>query len=102
MAHIGHPLVGDPVYGRARKPLSDVLKARTFARQALHAAHLGFIHPVTGNRIALDSTLPQDMRELIDELRVRSEEHTSELQSLMRITYAVFCLKKTTTTPITT
>ncbi|MGV1682593.1 RluA family pseudouridine synthase [Sphingopyxis sp. NJF-3] len=70
MAHIGHPLVGDPVYGRARKPLSDVLKARGFARQALHAAHLGFIHPATGNRIALDSELPQDMRELIDELRV--------------------------------
>lgn len=48
MAHIGHPLVGDPVYGRTRKPLSDVLKARGFERQALHAAHLGFIHPVTG------------------------------------------------------
>jgi len=70
MAHIGHPLVGDPVYGRSRKPLSDVLKARGFMRQALHAAHLGFIHPVTGNKIALDSELPQDMRELIDELRV--------------------------------
>jgi len=70
MAHIGHPLVGDPVYGRARKPLSEVLKARNFARQALHAAHLGFIHPVTGNNIALDSEIPPDMRELIDELRV--------------------------------
>jgi 23S rRNA pseudouridine1911/1915/1917 synthase len=70
MAHIGHPLVGDPVYGRARKPLSDLLKARNFMRQALHAAHLGFIHPVTGNTIALDSTLPADMQELIDELRV--------------------------------
>ena len=70
MAHIGHPLVGDPVYGRVRKPLSEVLKARNFVRQALHAAHLGFIHPVTGNRIALDSELPADMRELIDELRV--------------------------------
>ena len=70
MAHIGHPLAGDPVYGRAKKPLSEVLKARNFVRQALHAAHLGFIHPVTGNRIALDSELPQDMRELIDELRV--------------------------------
>lgn len=70
MAHIGHPLVGDPVYGRAKKPLSDTLKARNFARQALHAAHLGFIHPVTGNRIALDSELPADMRELIEELRV--------------------------------
>ncbi|WP_137753319.1 RluA family pseudouridine synthase [Sphingopyxis sp. L1A2A] len=70
MAHIGHPLVGDPVYGRVRKPLSEVLKARNFARQALHAAHLGFIHPVTGNNIALDSEIPPDMRELIDELRV--------------------------------
>ena len=70
MAHIGHPLVGDPVYGRARKPLSDVLKARNFTRQALHAAHLGFIHPVTGNKVALDSEIPADMRELMDELRV--------------------------------
>ena len=70
MAHIGHPLAGDPVYGRARKPLSEVLKARNFVRQALHAAHLGFIHPVTGNNIALDSEIPPDMRELIDELRV--------------------------------
>jgi 23S rRNA pseudouridine1911/1915/1917 synthase len=70
MAHIGHPLVGDPVYGRVKKPLSELLKARNFARQALHAAHLGFIHPVTGNPIALDSELPRDMRELLDELRV--------------------------------
>ena len=70
MAHIGHPLLGDPVYGRARKPLSEVLKARNFVRQALHAARLGFIHPVTGNRIALDSGMPADMRELIDDLRV--------------------------------
>ena len=70
MMHIGHPLVGDPVYGRAKKPLSDVLKARNFTRQALHAAHLGFIHPVTGNVIALDSEIPPDMRELIDILRV--------------------------------
>jgi 23S rRNA pseudouridine1911/1915/1917 synthase len=70
MAHIGHPLVGDPVYGRARKPLTDVLKTLGFARQALHAAHLGFIHPVTGNKVALDSEIPPDMRELIDQLRV--------------------------------
>ena len=70
MTHIGHPLVGDPVYGRAKKPLSDVLKAQNFVRQALHAARLGFIHPVTGNSIALDSGLPPDMRELIDILRV--------------------------------
>lgn len=70
MAHIGHPLLGDPVYGRNRKPLSELLKAQNFTRQALHAARLGFIHPVTGNKIALDSELPPDMRELIDILRV--------------------------------
>jgi 23S rRNA pseudouridine1911/1915/1917 synthase len=70
MAHIGHPLLGDPVYSRARKPLSDVLKERGFTRQALHAAHLGFIHPLSGNKIALDSELPTDMRELLDKLRV--------------------------------
>ncbi|APZ97243.1 pseudouridine synthase [Sphingopyxis sp. QXT-31] len=70
MTHIGHPLVGDPVYGRAKKPLSDVLKTLGFARQALHAAHLGFIHPVSGNAIALDSEIPADMRQLIDKLRV--------------------------------
>jgi len=70
MTHIGHPLAGDPVYGRAKKPLSDVLKTLGFARQALHAAHLGFIHPVSGNAIALDSEYPADMRELIDKLRV--------------------------------
>lgn len=70
MTHIGHPLVGDPVYGRTKKPLSDVLKTLGFARQALHAAHLGFIHPVSGNAIALDSEIPADMRELINKLRV--------------------------------
>lgn len=70
MTHIGHSLLGDPVYGRNRKPISDVLKTLNFSRQALHAAHLGFVHPVTGIRIALDSDLPPDMRELIEALRV--------------------------------
>src|SRR3546814_9926329 len=37
-------------------------------------------------------------REVLGVVRVRSEEHTSELQSLMRISYAVFCLKKKNTT----
>src|SRR3546814_2895115 len=54
MAHICHPLVGDPAYGRACKPMSAVLKARNFVRQALHAAPLGYTHPETGNRIAPD------------------------------------------------
>jgi 23S rRNA pseudouridine1911/1915/1917 synthase len=70
MAHIGHPLIGDPLYGRPRKSPAETAKKLGFERQALHAAHLGFIHPVTGNRIALDSELPIDMRELIEQLRV--------------------------------
>lgn len=70
LTHIGHPLVGDPAYGRARKGSGETAKKLGFARQALHAAHLGFIHPVTGNPIALDSEIPPDMRELINELRV--------------------------------
>jgi 23S rRNA pseudouridine1911/1915/1917 synthase len=70
LAHIGHSLLGDPVYGRTRKPMSDVLKQINFERQALHAAHLGFVHPVTGTMVALDSPIPPDMRELIELLRV--------------------------------
>lgn len=70
MAHIGNSLLGDPVYGRSRKPMSEVLGRLNFARQALHAAHLGFVHPVTGIQIGLDSSIPPDMRELIETLRV--------------------------------
>lgn len=70
MTHIGHPLAGDPLYGRGRKSVNEAAKRLGFARQALHAAHLSFIHPLTGNPIALDSELPPDMRELIDQLSV--------------------------------
>ena len=47
MASIGHPLLGDPVYGRTQAALRPVLAELGFARQALHAATLGFVHPVT-------------------------------------------------------
>ena len=67
LASIGHPLVGDPVYGKANAQLKPVLKALGFERQALHAAVLGFVHPVTGAAHRFESALPQDMRELIDE-----------------------------------
>lgn len=70
MNHIDHPLVGDPVYGRMRKGVGEVARRLNFRRQALHAAHLGFIHPVTGINVACDSPLPADLQELIDELRV--------------------------------
>ncbi|AKQ42695.1 ribosomal large subunit pseudouridine synthase D [Aurantiacibacter atlanticus] len=66
LASIGHALIGDPVYGRTPAPLRPLLKALDFRRQALHAAILGFVHPVTGNRVSFSSELPADMRELID------------------------------------
>ncbi len=67
LASIGHALLGDPVYGRANPRLRTVLKTLGFHRQALHAAVLGFVHPVTGDRLRFESDLPNDMRELIDE-----------------------------------
>lgn len=70
MAHIGHPLLGDPLYARPRKAHVQLLRSLSFARQALHAARLGFIHPVTGNSLAFSSELPDDMQELLSHLRV--------------------------------
>lgn len=70
MASIGHPLLGDPVYGRNRPEHRDVLRQLDFKRQALHAAHLGFIHPVTSVAMAFESKLPHDMQALFTALRV--------------------------------
>jgi len=66
LASIGHPLVGDPVYGRTSSQLRPLLRELGFQRQALHAAVLGFIHPVTGEHLSFASELPTDMRRLID------------------------------------
>lgn len=66
-ASIGHPLLGDPTYGRTPAGLRPLLKQLGFARQALHAASLGFDHPITGERVDFRAELPSDMRELIDE-----------------------------------
>ena len=70
MASVGHPLIGDPVYGRNRPEHRDVLRQLDFKRQALHAAHLGFIHPVTSAAMAFESKLPHDMQALFSALRV--------------------------------
>jgi 23S rRNA pseudouridine1911/1915/1917 synthase len=68
MSSIGHPLLGDPVYGRNPQRLRPILTQLHFARQALHAADLGFIHPVTGEALRFESTLPADMAGLLVEL----------------------------------
>ncbi|HKT77929.1 MAG TPA: RluA family pseudouridine synthase [Sphingobium sp.] len=70
MAHLGHPLIGDPVYGRDRKGFKSILETLGFKRQALHAKSLGFIHPVTGRHLSFDSPMPADMQELLSELLV--------------------------------
>jgi 23S rRNA pseudouridine1911/1915/1917 synthase len=70
MASIGHPLLGDPVYGRAGKTHRKLLDDINFHRQALHAAELGFIHPVTKHRLSFASAMPADMQELFNALGV--------------------------------
>src|SRR6185503_1358248 len=64
MASIGHPLLGDPVYDRSGRNHGKLLKELGFHRQALHAAELGFTHPVTKGRLSFSSPMPPDMREL--------------------------------------
>jgi 23S rRNA pseudouridine1911/1915/1917 synthase len=64
MASLGHPLLGDPVYGRPGKTHGKLLKELSFHRQALHAAELGFTHPVTKHRLSFSSPMPPDMQEL--------------------------------------
>jgi 23S rRNA pseudouridine1911/1915/1917 synthase len=71
MASIGHPLLGDPVYGRAPvQKLRELLARLDFRRQALHAARIGFTHPVTKVRLSFVSAVPQDMQELFRALGV--------------------------------
>ncbi|MBN8820154.1 MAG: RluA family pseudouridine synthase [Sphingomonas sp.] len=69
MAHIGHPLLGDPVYGRGG-PHKSLLAELGFRRQALHAAKLGFIHPVTSQALSFESPIADDMQQLFSHLCV--------------------------------
>ena len=70
MAAIGHALLGDPVYGRTRPAHREVLKNLGFHRQALHAAELGFEHPVSKQNLSFKSALPSDIQELFGALTV--------------------------------
>jgi 23S rRNA pseudouridine1911/1915/1917 synthase len=69
LAAIGHPLIGDPVYGRVTPSRRKAHPAAaTFPRQALHAAVLGFDHPRTGKKLRWESPLPADLVGLSDAL----------------------------------
>jgi 23S rRNA pseudouridine1911/1915/1917 synthase len=81
MAHAGHGLLGDSVYGGRRRINAKALgeaaaeAAAAFPRQALHAATLGFRHPVSGERLSFSSPLPEDMETLVDALRAGAQAH---------------------------
>jgi len=74
MTHIGHPVVGDPLYGGRHQALTEALpvelqeKLAGFRRQALHARRIAFHHPATNEVIDLQSPLPDDMAALVDSL----------------------------------
>jgi 23S rRNA pseudouridine1911/1915/1917 synthase len=83
MAHIGHPLVGDQLYGNglrlprgASQELIDAL--RGFRRQALHAEKLGFDHPITGEYLEFESPRPADQDALIEALKADTVLHPIE------------------------
>jgi len=74
MAHVGHGLIGDATYGGRRKVNAKALKQAAresvagFPRQALHAAVLGFEHPITGQAVRFEAPLPADMAGLVSAL----------------------------------
>ncbi|MGB5077607.1 MAG: RluA family pseudouridine synthase [Sphingorhabdus sp.] len=70
MAHIGHPLIGDSTYSNRQNPYRIGPNQVKFQRQALHAASLGFIHPVSGETLRFDSSLPEDMQLLLSVLHL--------------------------------
>ena len=78
MAHIQAPVLGDQTYGKHRWLRADgkgpaferaTATAKAFERQALHAAVLGFVHPITGEQLRFERDPPADMADLIDALR---------------------------------
>jgi 23S rRNA pseudouridine1911/1915/1917 synthase len=73
LAAKGAPCLGDPVYGSGQpaSAVREAIAASGLARQALHAAVLGFTHPITGERLRFESPLPPDMAGLESELRTR-------------------------------
>lgn len=81
MAHIRHPLLGDPLYGgrfKTPKGMTDSCLAalQNTRRQALHAGLLGFDHPTTGEAVSWQIPLPDDMQRLLELLRIDAASHT--------------------------
>ncbi|MEM9198096.1 MAG: RluA family pseudouridine synthase [Pseudomonadota bacterium] len=69
LAHLGHPLIGDPVYGRARAETGLPAEARGLPHQALHASRLGFVHPRSRQMVRFEAALPENLLHLLVTLR---------------------------------
>jgi len=75
LSAIGHPIVGDPLYGGVHRHVPGDLKAvKHLERPFLHAARLVFTHPGDGRRMEFTSDLPPDLQQVVDELRARQPE----------------------------
>ena len=75
LSAIGHPIVGDAVYGGVRRRVPGDLRALThLERPFLHAARLVFTHPTENRRMEFTSPLPADLQKVLDELRAKQEE----------------------------
>ena len=84
MAHIAHPLIGDPLYGGRPRPPKGASQEfmqvlRNFDRQALHATMLRLFHPITGEQMQWDAPIPEDMQQLIKVLQDDTKQHQDEL-----------------------
>ncbi len=76
LAALGHPIVGDPVYGRRRWPTTGVLAplakdVKQLGRQALHASRITFSHPVSQAKMTIKAPLPEDLATLLHKLDER-------------------------------
>ena len=85
LAAVHHPVVGDPVYGRAQRPLPP--------RQFLHAAHLEFRHPATGEWLTFDAPLPDDLASFLATWRAEPVGRQGHFLAAWRADRCVFNLR---------
>ena len=79
LSAIGHPVVGDPLYGGIHRHTAPHHRAvQRLERPFLHAAHLSFLHPTGGQRVDFDSELPPDLQSVLDDVRAASKSLKSK------------------------
>lgn len=80
LQHIGHPVVGDAIYGGEQRALNDAETGELkhalaqLKRQALHARLLGFEHPATGENLTFSAPMPKDMQRVLDALQMQADD----------------------------